>query len=1237
MKPSVLFDLLSKFPKSIILITIVFHLSTFSQVNTPDASKANKLFGEAQGLYERGIDNKSALEKFRRAAALFASDGDRNSQAASLVFCGMLEERLDEPALALKTYGLSLAIAREVDDKFVEGIALAKIGALYANSGEYRKGVEYCEQALPLLRGDGNKQLKAYTQWYLAAAYQALGDKKKAYENYSAAIPLLREIGDKHREALAWNSVGLIELEQNVEQQAVVAFSRALTLFRETGDKTQEGVSTFNLAGVSEKSRDFRKAITLFEQALTRFREIGDKAKEAAALASIGYDHSQLGDLERAVDYYTQALAIDRKIENKAGEARTLNNLGLAYDAAGQKPKALENFKGALLVYEALDDRYGQATVSANIGHSLSSAGDNVRALEYYTKSLLISRAIRDHSSEAQALANLGLIYQIRGETERMEELYAESLALCRSSGDKDGEAALLTALGFFFHSARNFAKARDSFGSAARLCGESNPMCASSTQIGLGAVHKEQAEYQRAIESYNVAISLARSAKFREGEILGLNTLGQVYLYLGLNQQALDSFDQALRVSESIGRKDSEALSLGNVAQAYFAMEDYQKSLDHSKRALSIVRLTGNKNLEMYFLNNSGLALVEMKRPSESLAYFENALNISRSQRNRQGEALNLLNLGYANSEMKDYIRAMPFLRQALYISAMIEDPNTETLVLGTIAKSLYDQGKLALAAVYGKQALNGVQSERKNLQGFDLETQRAFIKKWDKGYRELANLFIELGRIAEAERVLDMLKEEELFDYLRRDDAVSDSFTAKMSLDPAEKRAIEEYNKHRDHLTFLGKELGELQVESKRYEPGKFPNQKRLDELERLIANANKVFNAFLDDLKAQFGESDRRTAKVENLSGSQAFLKELGQPGTVMISTIVGEDKLNLIVTTADAQRAHVVNIKAAELNKLVARFRSDARNPRTDSHTAGKALHDKLFPASLQKDLEGVKADTLVWSLDGTLRYVPIAALWDGKQYLVEKYKNVLITLATRDRLGLAPVERSKWQVLGAGVSKEATLKESDGTPKTFEALTSVPEELCGVVADPEQQCGSFENAKNGLLTGKSLLDDRFTLSNFKNNLGRFPVVHIASHFSLNPGNENDSYLLLGGGDQRRFTLADVRQGGAKFLGVELLTLSACNTAMSTGNRSNGVEVEGFGALAQNQGAKSVVASLWPVADVSTRDLMIEFYKQLEATPRVSKAEALQRAQLSLMKGKYAHPYYWSPFILMGNWQ
>jgi CHAT domain-containing protein len=178
------------------------------------------------------------------------------------------------------------------------------------------------------------------------------------------------------------------------------------------------------------------------------------------------------------------------------------------------------------------------------------------------------------------------------------------------------------------------------------------------------------------------------------------------------------------------------------------------------------------------------------------------------------------------------------------------------------------------------------------------------------------------------------------------------------------------------------------------------------------------------------------------------------------------------------------------------------------------------------------------------------------------------------------------------------------------------------------------------------------------------------VHIASHFQFQPGNETNSALLLGDGSF--LSLAQIKTMPNIFGGVELLTLSACNTATGSSG-ANGKEVEGFGVLAQRQGAKAVVASLWPVFDTSTKELMQEFYRLREAKGSTTKIEALRQAQIELLHGTqlattappskdrqivheeakpnaankplfkvdpiapYAHPYYWAPFILIGNWR
>lgn len=153
--------------------------------------------------------------------------------------------------------------------------------------------------------------------------------------------------------------------------------------------------------------------------------------------------------------------------------------------------------------------------------------------------------------------------------------------------------------------------------------------------------------------------------------------------------------------------------------------------------------------------------------------------------------------------------------------------------------------------------------------------------------------------------------------------------------------------------------------------------------------------------------------------------------------------------------------------------------------------------------------------------------------------------------------------------------------------------------------------------------------------------RYSVIHVATHFKLAPGNEEESSVVLGDGE---LTLREIRTDqGIKLSGFDLVTLSACETAIGGGHK--GVEVEGLGVTLQNKGAKSVLATLWKVQDEGTARFMEEFYRVRGEERKTTKAEALRQAQLALITGRVkadnpkidlTHPYYWAPFVLMGNW-
>lgn len=256
-----------------------------------------------------------------------------------------------------------------------------------------------------------------------------------------------------------------------------------------------------------------------------------------------------------------------------------------------------------------------------------------------------------------------------------------------------------------------------------------------------------------------------------------------------------------------------------------------------------------------------------------------------------------------------------------------------------------------------------------------------------------------------------------------------------------------------------------------------------------------------------------------------------------------------------------------------------------------------------------------AKTVMLSLDGALRYLPFAALHDGERYLAQRWNLPMYTSVTRNRLRDAATPQ--WQAAGLGVTR--ALGE-------FAALPAVKAEMRSII----------KAGGGGILPGEVHLDEAFTALRFKDVSQRsFQLLHVASHFRFSPGTEVNSFLLLGDGQQ--LTLGDIRTQNYRFDNVDLLTLSACDTGLGGGRDAQGREIEGFGVIAQQQGAKAVLATLWPVADESTSQLMAEMYRRRQ-DQQLTKIEALRQAQLSLLaQSRYAHPFYWAPFILMGNWK
>ncbi|MBE9040614.1 CHAT domain-containing protein [Oscillatoriales cyanobacterium LEGE 11467] len=271
-----------------------------------------------------------------------------------------------------------------------------------------------------------------------------------------------------------------------------------------------------------------------------------------------------------------------------------------------------------------------------------------------------------------------------------------------------------------------------------------------------------------------------------------------------------------------------------------------------------------------------------------------------------------------------------------------------------------------------------------------------------------------------------------------------------------------------------------------------------------------------------------------------------------------------------------------------------------------------LYDWLIRPG-EEAIAASEIETLVFVLDGTLRNLPMAALYDGQRYLVERYQ-----------MAVAP----GFQLLNTGTP---TLEEKDlGTQNALAAgLTQAWGEyaaLPGVEREVTQMASH--------LNTQILLDRAFTYTALQEQLDTypFPVVHLATHGQFS-SNVEETFLIAWDGPINVKALNRLLRERAVRDPIELLVLSACQTA--TGDSRAALGLAGF---AVRSGARSTLATLWSVQDRSTAEFMVEFYRQLAQNPELGKAGALRQAQLSLLSdSEYHHPYYWAPFVLVGNWR
>jgi CHAT domain-containing protein len=968
------------------------------------------------------------------------------------------------------------------------------------------------------------------------------------------------------------------------------------------------------------------------EQKLAAARTSQNMTAEATELNILASLYRQTGERQKAVDYCNQALAIARAGGSQLGEATSLTLLGRIVTDMGDEQKALDLFNQVLPTWRELGNRLGEGTTLANMGRVYNNLGQREDAIRALNQALPILREVNNRSGEAGALDSLGTAYSYMGRGPEALDYFNQALPLWRETGERGGEALTLG---------------------------------------NIAIVYSNLGQKQKSLEFYEQALVAWREVGNRPGEARALNYEGRVYSDLGQKQKALEFYGLALPIWREVGNPNGEALALNDIGRVYADIGQNQKALDYFNQALPLWRQVGNRRGEAVTLTNIGRAWSGLGDQAKALEIEYQSLPAWREVQDSRGEAFALSSIGRAYSSLHQPQRALPMKLAALSLAKTAGDPDIQGGIDTSLMIDFRDQRRLNEAIFFGMEAVNAFQQLRKNIAGLDQDLQAGFAQSKSETYRELAELLVQTDRLGEAEHVLDLLKEQELKEVVR---GAADNPAAKVEplpLTSAQQKVqgdLATPEAAAMALTDVSIEYAMLLAKPSR----SADEEVRLKQLDARIEAGNGEVSAFFrntlyPELAQKAGTVDANALlnkEKSDVSQLQNTLAGLG-PRVLGIRLLLGEEHAYAIAITAHTRQKVELKATPAELRSKVLEVRDDLRTPSSNPRPHLAQLY-AMVVAPLEAELKALESQpapshappvpTLLWSLDGVMRYVPMAALYDGTHFMAERFNNVLFTPESYGHMG-APGNTAALRVLAMGLSKSY-----GGLPP----LPGVMPELESVVHDPTVP------ESHGPMNGLLLPNEQFTLAALKKELSAgqtFPVVHIASHFIVEAGGGEEPYLMLGGdtsGDAKGYplTLSKIEDSSISFHGTHLLTLSACSTAKGDAAK-DGLEMDSLGMIAQQKDAEAVLATLWDVNDSSTSRLMSDFYSRWIKSPELGKAEALRQAQLALLHSAatsedaqaerglaattdakaahpprhtgFAHPFYWAPFVLIGNFQ
>jgi len=718
---------------------------------------------------------------------------------------------------------------------------------------------------------------------------------------------------------------------------------------------------------------------------------------------------------------------------------------------------------------------------------------------------------------------------------------------------------------------------------------------------------------FEQSVLDWREALKLFEKERKSNKQRETLTLLAQAYQYIGQYNEALKSLKSALILAQKSGDRAQIAPVLASLGNLHIALGPPDKAFKYLNESLSMAKELGDFDLSATILNNLGNLYITQKKYNEALGVYFESMTLAKKSNNGRLATRALTNAAMASMQNGQYKESKELLDRAL----------DETRKLDLSHDKAY--GLINIGLTYRHLCAHLSDQDRLSVLSSQAFNEALILSEAIGDLRSLSYACGYLGTLSEDEK-----RYQEALRFTRRATLVAQQGNAPESLYLWQwqtgrllkaigntEEAISAYKNCIYTLQSIRQEMstcyGTPQISYREsFEPIYFgfvdlllqrsASMQKPEQVESLLMEAREAVELLkVAELRDYFQDECMGAARF------RMTRLDVVSKTAVVIYPVVLSDRTELLISLPSGLKRFSVPIRAEVLIQEIREFRQKLEKRTTREYLPhAQKLYDWLI-RPLEPDLESLTTNTLVFVPDGPLRSIPMAALHDGKQFLITKY-----AIAITPGLSLTdprPVKRENVKVLSAALTDSV---------QGFSPLPNVLDEL---------------QAIQGLYGGTQLLNHDFLTSNLEKELRnkQFTIMHVASHGRFE-AEFRKSFLLTFDG---KVTMDQLEQyiGLFKFREdpLELLTLSACETAAGDDRAALGLA-----GIAIKAGARSALATLWYINDQASSELVAEFYRGLQ-DPSVSRAMALKRAQLKLLNDRsYQHPGYWSPFLLINNW-